>query len=256
MKNLKQNKPTKEKEIKVPNKVLVQIMESSYYQNSMQKIENSDVNINHLENIFTNKTYYLAMKIVPLIERKVLYLSYIENVRLSDICKRLKLSKKQVITLRNRGINHFKNNLVTLAKAEKLRNGSKKVWTATTKEKLRVLYKRVGQVPEIKIINNAFKLEKAVVYKKLAIIPYQNVFIICHHKKVRKNMPINVVFDMFHISGDFIVVQIDKNKRKFESISQENASWFTEDLIYRSFNTKIPEVLANFAINTGKKGNK
>ena len=45
----------------------------------MQKADNSDVTINHLENIFTNETYYLAMKIVPLLERKVLYLSYVEN---------------------------------------------------------------------------------------------------------------------------------------------------------------------------------
>ena len=55
----KKNKPTQD--IFVPNKIMVQIMESSYLQKSMQQAENSDVNINHLENIFTNKTYYLAM---------------------------------------------------------------------------------------------------------------------------------------------------------------------------------------------------
>ena len=120
----KKNKPTQD--IFVPNKIMVQIMESSYLQKSMQQAENSDVNINHLENIFTNKTYYLAMKIVPLLERKVLYLAYIENVRINDICKRLKLSKRQVIHLRNQGITHFKNNLFTLAKMEKLKNGGAK----------------------------------------------------------------------------------------------------------------------------------
>ncbi len=91
---------------------------------------------------------------------------------------------------------------------------------AKNKEKIRVLYKRVGQTPEIKIINNVFKLKKAVVNRKLDIIPYQNVYIICHNKKARKNMPLNVVFDMFNISGDFIVVQINKKKREFESISR------------------------------------
>lgn len=45
----------------------------------MQDIDNSDVNLNHLENIFTNEIYYTAMKIVPLLERKVLYLSFIED---------------------------------------------------------------------------------------------------------------------------------------------------------------------------------
>ena len=64
---------------------IVKIIEDNYYQTQMIKANNIDVDINHLENIFTNETYYSAMKIVPLLERKVLYLSYVENVRLSDI---------------------------------------------------------------------------------------------------------------------------------------------------------------------------
>ena len=66
-------------------KTIVKIIEDNYYQTQMVKANNIDVDINHLENIFTNETYYSAMKIVPLLERKVLYLSYVENVRLSDI---------------------------------------------------------------------------------------------------------------------------------------------------------------------------
>ncbi len=104
---------------------MVQITESNFYNTQMQKIDNSDVDINHLENIFTDETYYLAMKIVPLIERKVLYLSFVENIRLNDICRRLKLSKNEVIKLRNKGINHFKHNLDLLYKSEKIKRGSK-----------------------------------------------------------------------------------------------------------------------------------
>ena len=75
----------------------------------MQDIDNADVNINHLENIFTNETYYLAMKIVPLLERKVLYLSYIENCRLNDICK------KEVHSIeKDVNINPFKSDLLYL----------------------------------------------------------------------------------------------------------------------------------------------
>lgn len=104
---------------------IIKIIEDNYYEKSMQNVDNTDVSINHLENIFTNETYYLAMKIVPLLERKILYLSYIENVRLNDICRRLKLSKNEVISLRNNGINHFKNNLKTLYKTENLKKGKK-----------------------------------------------------------------------------------------------------------------------------------
>lgn len=109
--------------IQLPNEDVKQIIEENLYQKSMQKVDNSDVNINHLENIFTNETYYTAMKIVPLLERKVLYLSYVENARLNDICRRLKLQKNEVISLRNKAITHFKNNLSTLNKAQIIKKG-------------------------------------------------------------------------------------------------------------------------------------
>lgn len=102
---------------------IINLIQNTYYKKSMQNLDNLDVNINHLENIFTNETYYLAMKIVPLLERKVLYLSFIENLRLNDICKRLKLQKKEIISLRNKGINHFKCNLELLYKANKVKKG-------------------------------------------------------------------------------------------------------------------------------------
>ena len=129
MKNQKRNFTKDEKELSliietiIDNERIIKIIEDNYYKKSMQDIDNADVNINHLENIFTNETYYLAMKIVPLLERKVLYLSYIENVRLNDICRRLKLRKKEVIQLRNKGIEHFKNNLKTLYKTNSIKKG-------------------------------------------------------------------------------------------------------------------------------------
>lgn len=135
MKNQKNKKLTNDKkelssiiETIIDTEAIIKIIEDNYYKNSMQNIDNADVSINHLENIFTNETYYLAMKIVPLLERKVLYLSYVENVRLNDICKRLKLQKREVILLRNKGINHFKHNLALLYKTEKVKKGVNVQW--------------------------------------------------------------------------------------------------------------------------------
>ena len=113
------------KEILVTNEEIKQVLTNSYCLTSMKQVESSDVDINHLEKIFTNETYYLAMKLVPLLERKVLYLTYVENVRLNDICRRLKLKNREVIFLRNKAITHFKNNLETLYKLEKLQKGGK-----------------------------------------------------------------------------------------------------------------------------------
>lgn len=110
------------KYILFPNEYIQKIISENYYKKSIQDIDNSDVNINHLENIFSNELYYLAMKIVPLMERKVLYLTYVENCKLIDICRRLKMQKKKVISLREKGIRHFKYNLQTLYKANNLKN--------------------------------------------------------------------------------------------------------------------------------------
>ena len=128
-KNLKLTKENREFnsiiETVLETEAIIKIIEDNYYKTQMQKADNSDVSINHLENIFTNETYYLAMKMVPLLERKVLYLLYVENIKLNDICRRLKLSKNEVIKLRNKGINHFKHNLNLLYKSEKLKRGTK-----------------------------------------------------------------------------------------------------------------------------------
>ena len=109
------------KDIQLPNEKIKKLLAENFYQRSIQKINDLDVTINHLENIFADETYYLAMKIVPLLERKVLYLSYVENLRLNDICRRLKLQKKEIISLRNKGIIHFKNNLATITKVQKIK---------------------------------------------------------------------------------------------------------------------------------------
>ena len=109
---------------------------------------------------------------------------------------------------------------------------------AKNKNKIRVLYKQVGKNPKVRIIPNVQILKRAIVMRKLDIIPYQNVFLICNNQEYMKTTPINVVFDFFHISGDLLVVQIDRNKREFESLSQEDISWFTSDLIYKTFTKK------------------
>lgn len=113
------------KDIQLPNEEIKKILADNYSQKLMLEADNLDVDINHLENIFTNETYYLAMKLVPSLERKVLYLSYIENARLNDICRRLKLQKNEVITLRNKAITHFKNNLTTFNKVTLIKKDGK-----------------------------------------------------------------------------------------------------------------------------------
>ena len=113
---------------------------------------------------------------------------------------------------------------------------------AKNKSKIRVLYKPTGKNPRVRIIPNIQILKRAIVTRKLDIIPYQSVFLICNNQDDMKTSKINVVFDFFHISGDLLVVQIDREKREFESLSQEDINWYSSDLMYRSFNEIIPKI--------------
>lgn len=95
---------------------------------------------------------------------------------------------------------------------------------------IRVLYKKVGQTPKVKIINNIYKLKKAIIQKKLDIVPYEKLFIICHSNKSKLPMRPNIFLPLRRIIGDLVVVNIDKKSREFQSISQEDIIWFSKDL--------------------------
>ena len=112
---------------------------------------------------------------------------------------------------------------------------------ANNSEPIRVLYKKVGQVPKVMIIDNVFKLKKFIVERNLDIIAYQTTYIICNNKKLMNNMTPNIVFSFNSIKGDFILVNIDKNKREFESLTEEDIIWYASDLINKSWRKRNNE---------------
>lgn len=105
---------------------------------------------------------------------------------------------------------------------------------SNSKIPIRVLYKKVEQAPEVKIISDVYKLKKAIIQRNLDIIPYEKVFIIGHNRKSSSTMLPNVFLPLKRIMGDFIVVNIDKNEREFKSLSQEEIIWYTKDFINKS----------------------
>ena len=86
--------------------------------NTEETFNNIDVDSEHLENVFTKKRYYLAMKNLPLLEKKVLYYSAIECQPLNWISKKLKLTKNEVVQLLNKAKKDFKKNLLKISKGE------------------------------------------------------------------------------------------------------------------------------------------
>lgn len=99
---------------------------------------------------------------------------------------------------------------------------------------IRVLYKKTGQAPETKIIDNIFKLKKAIVKKNLDIIPYEKLYIICNKKKSISNTKPNIFLTFYSIYGDLILVDIDRKTREFKGLSQEDIIWYSQDLMNKS----------------------
>lgn len=114
--------------------------------------------------------------------------------------------------------------------------GKRLLEKAKNTKSLRVIYKKPNHEPEVKIIDNVFRPKKAIVEYDLEILPLQNVYIVCHNKKQRKGMKLNILLDFYSLAGDIILVQIDIHTREFKSLTQENILWFTEFLNRRSLN--------------------
>lgn len=119
---------------------------------------------------------------------------------------------------------------------------------------IRVLYKKVGQIPKIMVLDNVFKLKRFIIKRNLDIIPYQTAYIICNKKELMKNMTPNIVFSFNSIKGDFILVNIDEDKREFKSLSAEDITWYASDLINKSFKN-IQLIRANMLKNEGDENN-
>ncbi len=112
---------------------------------------------------------------------------------------------------------------------------------ASNHQPIRVIYKKPSKAPEVKILDDVFKLKKAIVEKQLVIVPYQTLFLICHNKKFVRNMPQNIILDLSSIYGDLILVAIDRKARKFTSLSQEDILWYLQDLNSKSSKEDIAE---------------
>lgn len=116
----------------------------------------------------------------------------------------------------------------------KKKKGNKIYIKSQNNSSIRVLYKKVGKIPEIKIISNVLTLKKAIIKKQLDIIPYEGAYIICNNTRLNNFMRANIILPLRTIRGDFIIINIDKNEREFKSLSQENLLWFTKDLINKT----------------------
>lgn len=88
-----------------------------YLRNQNKKMEKVDYK--RLEEIFTNEIYYKAMKKLPLREKHAIYLVIFDSNDLEKVCSEMKLSKTEIIEIKTKGINRFKENVSKYQKAKK-----------------------------------------------------------------------------------------------------------------------------------------
>ncbi len=104
--------------------------------------------------------------------------------------------------------------------------------------KMRVLYKKVGESPVVKIINASLEAKQELVGGLIEVVPYEDVLIICNEEGKILNMPPNVVFDYDYIAGDFFVIGDDYEHGDFKSLTKDEIEYYKKDLETRAFKYK------------------
>ena len=92
-----------------------------YLRNENKGVEN--VSYKHLEEVFTNEIHYEAMKKLPLIEKQALFVAVFECSDLEKACSDMKMTKTEVVEIKTKAINHFKDNVKKEIEKKSKKNG-------------------------------------------------------------------------------------------------------------------------------------
>lgn len=105
-------------------------------------------------------------------------------------------------------------------------------------KKIRILYKEVGNDPEVRFIENTLEAKQKLVGGLIEVVPYEDVLIICNEEGKILNMPPNLVFEYDYIAGNCFVIGDDYKNADFKSLTDEEILKYREELKRRSFNFK------------------
>ena len=118
--NAQQKKNINFDEISLNDYSTQKLLNNQSYQNYLREFSNNTNEkvkyTKRLEEIFKNEIYYSALKKLPLQEKRIFYLSLFKRLQLDEICKKEKLSKKEVIKIKELSIEHFIKNVQLLKK--------------------------------------------------------------------------------------------------------------------------------------------
>lgn len=87
------------------------ISRKRYFPQHIRKENTEKIDYKHLEEVFSDETYYKAMKNLPLSEKFAIYVYVFRGEYLDRLCKDYNLSKQGFIELKNCGVKRFKKNV-------------------------------------------------------------------------------------------------------------------------------------------------
>ena len=89
------------------------------------------------------------------------------------------------------------------------------------KNKIRILYKKVGEEPKEMLIDNTLEAKQKLVGGLIEVVPYEDLIIICNEEGKLLGLKPNLVFDLDYIAGDCFLIGDDYEKGDFRSLTQE-----------------------------------
>ena len=107
---------------------------------------------------------------------------------------------------------------------------------------IRVLYKRVGKEPIVKIIPNTLEAKQDLVGGLIECVPYdEETLLICNNEGKIIGMKPNLCFDYDYIAGDCFLIGDDYEKADFKSLTDEQIKRAKEDWKKRAFIYDVPK---------------
>lgn len=109
---------TTENEISFDDENNHELIEKQMYQDYLRKENLTSTKDNivnkRIEMFLKDKNFYMAIKSLPKLERRVFLLFVIKNQNLNKVCEVLKISKIQALKLKRQSITHFIKNLKSI----------------------------------------------------------------------------------------------------------------------------------------------
>lgn len=111
---------------------------------------------------------------------------------------------------------------------------------------IKILLKRVGKAPIVKVIENTLEDKQSLVGGLIEVVPYlDDTLLICNEEGKITNLEPNVAFEYDYIAGDCFVIGDNYENGDFKSLTPEEIDKSKYDLSRRSF---IPQKKSNWGV--------